>query len=193
VAALSLDHLRLRRGLAAVTRVCILHRDYATPQALNHIAVHRLTISTRRRWSCHDSIHDLLAPVTSFLSGRHRSISNSRATTPGAYKLSVSSALQGSQVTNTPTRTSNRPPELANSRLSPNRVSATVKETSPWPAIARSAPALFDHVLAPVRACDTRQLDPFCLTTLNQPERLKLCSVFVVAMVGCSQGRINSI
>jgi hypothetical protein len=124
--------------------------------------------------------------VTSFLSGRHRAISNSRATAPGAYKLSVSSAPQGSQATNTLTRTSNRPPELANSRLSPNRVSTTVKETSTWPAIPRSAPALFDHVLACVRSQDTHQLDPLCLTTLNQPERLELCSVFAVVMVGCS-------
>ena len=190
---LSLDHLRRRRGLAAITVVCVLHRDCAMPQALNHVAVHRLSISTRRWWSCHDSIHDLLAPVTSFLSGRHRAISNSRATAPGAYKLSVPLAPQGSQATNTPTRASNHPPELANSRLSPNRVSATVKETSTWPAIPRSAPALFDHVLACVRSQDTHQLDPLCLTTLNQPERLELCSVFAVAVVGCSQGRINSI
>jgi hypothetical protein len=193
VAALSLDHLRRRRGLAAVTGVCVLHRDCATPQALNHVAVHRLSISIRRRWSCHDGIHDLLAPVTSFLSGRHRVISNSHATTPGAYKLSVPLAPQGSQATNTPTHTSNRPPELANSRLSPKRVSTTVKETSSWPAIPRSALALFDHDLAPVRAHNTHQLDPLCLTTLNQPKRLELCSVFAVAVVGCSQGRINPI
>ena len=193
MATLSLDHLRWRCGLTAVTRVCVLHHDCATPQALNHVALHRFSISTRRRWSCHDSIHDLLAPVTSFLSGRHRAISNSGATTPGIYKLSVQSAPHGSQATKTPTRTPNRPPELANSRLSPNRVSATVKETSPWPAIPRSTPALFDNVLEPILAYDTHQLDPLCLTTLNQPKRLELCSVFAVAVVGCSQGRINPI
>jgi hypothetical protein len=185
--------LRWQRGLAAITGFCVLHRDCATPQVLNHVAVHRLSISTRRRWYCHDSIHDLLAPVTSFLSGRHRAISNSRATAPRAYKLSVPSPPQGSQANNTPTRTSNFPPELANSRLSPNRVSATMKETLPWPAILRSTPALFDHVLEPVLAHDTHQLDPLCLTTLNQPERLELCLVFTVAVVGCRQGQINPI
>jgi hypothetical protein len=49
VTMLSLDHLRRRRGLAAVTGVCVLHRDCAMPQALNHVAVHRLSISTHRR------------------------------------------------------------------------------------------------------------------------------------------------
>jgi hypothetical protein len=68
-----------------------------------------------------------------------------------------------------------------------------MKETSPWPTIPRSTPALFDNVLEPILAYDTHQLDPLCLTTLNQPKRLELCSVFTVAVVGSRQGRINPI
>jgi hypothetical protein len=61
------------------------------------------------------------SPVLSPLSGRQRAISNSRATAFGSYKLSVPSALLGSQASNTPTRASDRPPERPNLRFLPNR------------------------------------------------------------------------
>jgi hypothetical protein len=64
---------------------------------------------------------------------------------------------------------------------------------APWPAVPRSAPALLGHVLAPTHACETHRLNPLCLTTLNQPERFDLCSVFAVAVVRSIQVRINSI
>jgi hypothetical protein len=64
---------------------------------------------------------------------------------------------------------------------------------APWTVVPRSAPALLDRVLAPMHARDTHRLNPLCLTTLNQPERLDLFSVYTVAMVGLSQGHINSI
>jgi hypothetical protein len=57
---------------------------------------------------------------------------------------------------------------------------------APWPAVPRSAPALLDHVLAPMHARDTHRLIPLCLTTLNQPERVDLYSVFTVVVVGLS-------
>jgi hypothetical protein len=60
-------------------------------------------------------------PVFSPLSGRQRAISNSRDTALGPYKLSMPSALLGSQASNTPTRASDRPPELPNLRFAPNR------------------------------------------------------------------------
>jgi hypothetical protein len=40
---------------------------------------------------------------------------------------------------------------------------------------------------------DTHRLNHLCLTTLNQLEHLDLYSVFTVAVVGLSQGHINSI
>jgi hypothetical protein len=57
---------------------------------------------------------------------------------------------------------------------------------APWTAVPMSAPALLDHVLAPMHARDTHRLNPLCLTTLNQPERLHLFSVYTVAVVGLS-------
>jgi hypothetical protein len=35
-----------------------------------------------------------------------------------------------------------------------------------------------------MHACDTHRLNPLCLTTLNQPERLDLYSVFTVTVIG---------
>jgi hypothetical protein len=64
---------------------------------------------------------------------------------------------------------------------------------APWSAIPRSAPALLDHVLAPLYTRDTHRLNPLCLTTLNQPERLDLYPVFTIAVVGLSQGHNNPI
>jgi hypothetical protein len=55
------------------------------------------------------------------LSGRQHANPNSRATAPRSYKLSVPSALLGSQASNTPTCASDRPPELPNLGFPPNR------------------------------------------------------------------------
>jgi hypothetical protein len=70
--------------------------------------------------------------VTPSLSGRHRAISNSWTIVPGSYELSVTSAPLGSQAPNPSTRASNRPPETANLKLSPNRSRAPHGVTSPW-------------------------------------------------------------
>ncbi|PWZ28192.1 hypothetical protein Zm00014a_030555 [Zea mays] len=40
---------------------------------------------------------------------------------------------------------------------------------------------------------DTHRLNPLCLTTLNQPERVELYPVSAVAMVGLSRGHNNPI
>jgi hypothetical protein len=59
--------------------------------------------------------------VLSPLSDRQLAISNSRATALRSYKLSMPSASLGSQASNTPTRASDRPPELPNLKFPPNR------------------------------------------------------------------------
>jgi hypothetical protein len=146
VAALSLAHLRQRRGQAAITRVCTLHHGCTTPQANYHVALSHLKWPGHRRWSCHGNIHELLALVALSLSGRHSAISNSRATTQGSYKLSVSSATLGSQAPSPSTRASNHPPELANLKLPPNQFSAAVKRLSPWPVRFKSVHALYSLV-----------------------------------------------
>jgi hypothetical protein len=44
-----------------------------------------------------------------------------------------------------------------------------------------------------MHTCDTHRLNPLCLTTLNQPERLSLVPVFTIAMIGLGQGHNNLI
>jgi hypothetical protein len=63
----------------------------------------------------------------------------------------------------------------------------------PWPADPRSTPALFNRVLAPMHTRDTHRLNPLRLTTLNQPERLKLYPVSAVGMVGLGRSHNNPI
>jgi hypothetical protein len=140
VAALSLAHLHRRRGQAAITGVCALCHGRATPQANYHVALSHLRQPGRRWWSCHGNSHDLLAIVTLTLSGCHRAISNSRATAPISYKLSVPSAPLDCQAPNAPTRAFNCSPEPPNCSLPPNRFSASVKDyhrgqrvTGPFP------------------------------------------------------------
>jgi hypothetical protein len=83
VVALSLVHLRRRRGQVTIVEVYVVCRDRDTLWPFYHVVVHRLSMSIRRRWSCHGNIHELLAPVTSSLFDHHRAISNSRATAVG--------------------------------------------------------------------------------------------------------------
>jgi hypothetical protein len=64
---------------------------------------------------------------------------------------------------------------------------------APWLADPRSTTVLFNRVLAPVHTRDTHQLNPLRLTTLNQPEHLKLYPVFAIAMVRLSRGHNNPI
>lgn len=154
MAALSLVHLRRRRGQATVVEVCVVRRDRDTLWPFNHVAVHRLSMSIHRCWSCHSNIHELLAPVTSSLSGRHHAISNSRATALESYQLSVPSAPLCSQAPNTPTRASDYPLESPNSRLPPNRSRAPYWVSSPWPTLYRSVHALCFLVSVPLSAFD---------------------------------------
>jgi hypothetical protein len=72
------------------------------------------------------------------LSGRRASFPILATTAHGSYKLSVPSTPLGIQATSAPTRVSNHPPELANSRFPPNRSRAPREVTSPWPACYRS-------------------------------------------------------
>jgi hypothetical protein len=73
-------------------------------------------------------------------------------------------------------------------RFPPSQTSASRILRAPWPVAPRSAPTLLDHVLAPVHTRDTHRLNPLCLTTLIQPERLDLYPIFTVVVVGLSQG-----
>jgi hypothetical protein len=95
VASLFLDHLHRRRGFTTVTRVGVLHRDCATPQAFNHVAT-----------SCTSSLITAVAPQpvsamvkhagdSSLLSDRRASPSNSLATAQAHYKLMAQSAALG--------------------------------------------------------------------------------------------------
>jgi hypothetical protein len=120
-----------------------------------------LHTSGDRRWARHGESHQSLAIVLSSLCDRHRAISNSRATARGSYKFSMPSVPQGSQATNTPTRASNHPPELANSRFPPNRSRAPHGVTSPWPVRFRS-----DHVLCSLVSV------PLCAPDASRPDRL---------------------
>jgi hypothetical protein len=154
VAALSLVHLRRRRGQATVIEVYVVRCDRDTLWPFYHIAVHRLSMSIRRRWSCHGNIHELLAPVTSSLFVRHCAISNSWATALESYKLSMPLAPLCSQAPNTPTRASDYPLESPILRLPPNRSRAPYWVSSPWPTLYRSVPALCFLVSVPLCALD---------------------------------------
>jgi hypothetical protein len=115
VASLFLNHLHRRRGFTAITRVGVLHRDCATPQAFNHVATSRnsspMTVVAPQPVSATVNRAD----DSSLLSGRCASPSNSLFTAQARYKLSTPSALLGSQAPNPATRASNHPPKLANS------------------------------------------------------------------------------
>jgi hypothetical protein len=124
------------------------------PWCFNHAAVSHLSPPDHRRWACHSKRHQLLAPVHPLLSGRHRAISNSRATAHGHYKLSTPSASLCNCAPNTPTRASNYSPEPPNCLLPPNQFSATVRKVSPWPVCSRSDLVLCSLVSAPLRAPD---------------------------------------
>jgi hypothetical protein len=159
MAALSLDHLRRRRGLTVVTGVGILHRDCAMPQAFNHVA-------TSHNSSPMSAVAPQLVSATvnragdsSLLSSRRTSPSNSLATAQARYKLSTPSASLGSQAPNPATRASNHPLELANSWFPPNRFSAAVERISPWPVHFRSIHVLCPLVSAPLPAPDASRTD----------------------------------
>jgi hypothetical protein len=154
VAALSLVHLHRRRGQATIVEVCVVRRDRDMLWPFNHVAVHRLSMSICCRWSCHGNIHELLALVTSSLSGRHRAISNSRAIALESYKLSVPSAPLCSQAPNTPTRASDYPTESPNLRLPPNRSRAPCWVSSLWPTLYRSVHTLCFLISVPLCALD---------------------------------------
>ena len=76
------------------------------------------------------------------LFGRHRVISNSRATGLEPYKLSVPSAPLCIQASNAPARVSDCSPESSNLGFPPNRSETSRIVTSPW--LARS---MFVHAL----------------------------------------------
>jgi hypothetical protein len=112
------------------------------PQHFNHAVVTHVILSSDRRWGCHGNGHQSRAPVHLLLSGRHRASSNSPATAQEPYKLSTPSAPLGIPASNPPARASNYSPKSTNCSFPPNRVSTTVKESSPWLARFR-----FDHTL----------------------------------------------
>jgi hypothetical protein len=114
-------HLRWRRGAAAVVEAYAACRDRDTPWPFNRFAVSHRNPPVHRWWACLGERHELLAPVTSSLSGRRASSSNSLPTAQARYKLNAPSAPLGSQAPNPATRASNLPLELANSRFPPNR------------------------------------------------------------------------
>jgi hypothetical protein len=155
VAALTSIHLRRQRGQATVVKVCVGRRDRDPLGPFNHVAVHHLSMSIRRRWSCHGEVHESLAPVTSSLSDRKRNLFKLNATAFGSYKLSMPSAPLCSQAPNTPTRTSDYPLESPNLRLPPNRSRTSCCVSSSLPACYRSVHALFSLVLVLWCALDT--------------------------------------
>jgi hypothetical protein len=154
VDALSLVHLHQRRGQATIVEVCVTRRDRDTLWPFNHVAVHCLSMSIRRRWSCHGKVHESLAPVASSLSDRQRNIFKLNATTLESYKLSVSLDPLCSQAPNAPTRASDYPPDSPNLRLPPNRSRTTYWVSSPWPTPYRSVHALSFLFLVPLCALD---------------------------------------
>jgi hypothetical protein len=89
------------------------------------------------------------------------------------------------------------PPNFTRSRrgtkFPPSQTPVSRIHRAPWPADPRSTPALFNRVLAPVHTHDTYRFNPLRLTTLNQPERLKLYLVSAVTMVRLSRGHNNPI
>jgi hypothetical protein len=120
----------------------------------NHVVLSHLSPPAHRRWACHGERHELLAPVTSSLSGRHHANSKSRATVPQSYKLSTPSAPLCNYAPNTPTRASNYSPESLNLKLSPIRSRALRCVSSPWPACYRSVHALCFPVSVPLCSPD---------------------------------------
>jgi hypothetical protein len=155
VAALASVHLRRRRGQATVVKVCIGRRDRDMLGPFNHVTIHRLSMSIRRRLSCHGKVHELLAPVTSSLSDRERNLFKLNATALGSYKLSMPSAPLCSQAPNAPTRTSDYPPESPNLRLPPNRSRTSCCVSSQSPVHYWSVHALCSLVLVLWCALDT--------------------------------------
>jgi hypothetical protein len=135
-------HLRRRRGAAAIIEAYAACRDCDMPKPFNRVTVSHRNPPVHRRWACHGERHELLAPVTSSLSGRHRANSKSQATTPESYKLSTHSAPPCSQALNAPTRASDYPIKSPNLGFPPNRSRTPREVTSSWPTCFRSV-----HVL----------------------------------------------
>jgi hypothetical protein len=90
-----LDHLHRRREFTAFTRVGVLHRDCATPQAFNHVATSRT--SSPITAVAPQPVSAMVKRVgdSSLLFGRHASPSNSLATAQAHYKLMAWSAALG--------------------------------------------------------------------------------------------------
>jgi hypothetical protein len=80
------------------------------------------------------------ALVPSSTSDRRASFSKFLATVDALYKLMARAAALPHRETRAPTPTLNRPPKLTNFKLPPNQPKNTVKLSSPWSALHRSAP-----------------------------------------------------
>jgi hypothetical protein len=112
------------------------------------------SMSGHRWWSGHGESHASLAPVLSPLFARQHAMPKLGATTLGPYKLSMPSALLGSQASSAPTRVSDCPPESSNLIFPPNRSRTPYCVSSPRLALHRSGHALLALVLALSYALD---------------------------------------
>jgi hypothetical protein len=123
-----------------------IHRYHARLRAstLYHIAVsHHKPLHSpgsspvgQPRWR-----HRITAPVTPFISDRHRANPNSCAAAPGAFKLSASAAPLGNYASNAPVLASDYPPEPPNFSLPLVWFFAPPCVGSPWSAYSRSVHA----------------------------------------------------
>jgi hypothetical protein len=95
VVSLFLDHLHRRCGFTTVTGVGVFHRDCATPQAINHVAISRTSSPITAVAPQLVSATVKRAGDSSLLSGRRVSPSNSLATAQAHYKLTTRSAALG--------------------------------------------------------------------------------------------------
>jgi hypothetical protein len=125
------------------------------PWHINLTAVTHVSLSGGRRGACHSNCHQSRALVTFFFSGHRASLSNSSATTVGAYKLPTPPAPLSSCATSEATRASNHPLELPNLGFPPNHSRTPSGVGSPWSAYSRSVRAPCPFVSAPIPALDT--------------------------------------
>jgi hypothetical protein len=146
-----LAHGRFGSTLDGVRHLAALRH---VPRHFNHTVMTHVSPFGDRRWACHGNCHQSRAPVHLLLSDRHHASLNSLATIQEPYKLSTPSAPLGILASNPPARASNYSPEPTNCSFPPNRVSATVKRSSPCLARSRSVHALCSPVLVSLDSPD---------------------------------------
>jgi hypothetical protein len=134
-------------------------------------------MSVDRQWARHGENHQFLATVLSPLSGRHRAISNSRATALEPYKLSVPSAPLCIQASSAPARISDCSLESSNLGFPPKSAKHTACVSLSWSAFHRSNHVLLALVLAFLCALEAHRPNQLHWTEVDQRGHFELSQI----------------